>query len=290
MDPAFSEQALEGVKTELQSIRELIDVEHLSEFVHLQRLPVELQVKIWKYAVPHTLYTRVVSIMPRVKGNQLPSGLLHLCSSSRSEYRKHYDRIESKSAKFAFFIKYDLDTLDINQYNSGARLFRRFNPPLPVLMSAIHIDIPQLKLDKVQKLVIMVESRAIGPFPLPSYATNVSRRFQMEDGESFWKMIEKSFPNLSSIRFILNKVKEADLRKLVRLEAPKYMHHGPTLRNALLDLMRDVRNEFLSQTSDFTKRDSYGFWSEMGFDCAVFEDEKQMYLGGPSIPDCSSWV
>jgi hypothetical protein len=103
-------------------------------------------------------------------------------------------------------------------------------------------------------------------------------------------MIEKSFHNLGSIRFILNKVKEADLRKLVRFEAPKYVYRGPTLRNALLDLMRDVRNEFLSRTADFTKRDSYGFWSEMGFDCAVFEDEKQMYLGGSSIPDCSSWV
>jgi hypothetical protein len=183
MDPAFSEQALEGVKTKLQSILELTDVEHLSEFVYLQCLPVKLQAKIWKHAIPHTLCTRVVSAIPRVKENQLPSGLLHLCSSSHSEYRKHYDRIESKSAKFAFFIKYDLDTLDINQYNSGARLFRRFNPPLHVLMSAIHIDIPQLKLDKVQKLVVMVESRAIGPFPLPSYATNVSRRFQMEDGE-----------------------------------------------------------------------------------------------------------
>jgi hypothetical protein len=289
MDLSESDQVL-AVETEIPLTLELTNVKPLSKFISLQRLPAELQAKIWKYAVPHTLYARFLSIIPKVKGNRLPSSLLHLCSSSRSEYRKYYERIESKSAKFAFFIKYDLDILDINQYNSGARLFRRFNPPLEILTNAIHIDIPKLNLAKVRQLSIMVESRAIGPFPLPSYATNLSRKFEMEDGESFWNMVEKSFPDLQSICFILNKVKEADLRKLVRLDAPKYLYRGPTLRNALLDLKRDVENGFLSRTSDVTRRDSYSFWSEMGFGCLMFENEGQMYLGGAPIPDCNSWV
>jgi hypothetical protein len=187
MDSALPEPTPKASSTILQSTHEPTAIAPLKEFVYLQRLPVELQDKTWKLAVPQTILARVVSIIPKVKGNQLPSGLLHLCSASRSAYRKYYQRVESKSSKFAFFINYDLDTLDINQYNSGARPFRRFNPPLPVLTSVLNLSFSQLKLEKVRKLALMVESKPFGPYPRPSYETQLSGKFQMQDGESFCK-------------------------------------------------------------------------------------------------------
>jgi hypothetical protein len=105
-------------------------------------------------------------------------------------------------------------------------------------------------------------------------------------------MIEKVFPNLKSIIFILNKVKAADLRQLVKLEVPESHYRGPTLRNALLDLMEDVVDGFMSRTSNDTEKENDDYWLEMGLDCMVFEEklEKHSYLGGQSIPDSKSWV
>jgi hypothetical protein len=114
----------------------------------------------------------------------------------------------------------------------------------------------------------------------------------MQDGESFWRMIEKSFPNLKTIIFILNKVKQANLHQLVRLEVPESHYPGPTLRNALLELMEDVLDGFMNRTSEGIERDSDGYWLEMGLDCMVFKEDKQKHshFGGRSIPDSNSWV
>jgi hypothetical protein len=114
MDPELSEPTCKGVGNDRQAIQ-LTIVEPLKQFVHLQRFPIELQAKIWKFAIPLTILARIVSIIPKVKGNQLPSALFHLCFVARSEYRKHYERIVSKDLSFAFFFNYELDTLDINR-------------------------------------------------------------------------------------------------------------------------------------------------------------------------------
>lgn len=114
MTTNFSEPAKETATVDLSFTKPPI-IEPLKEFLHLQRFPFELQAKIWNLIIPLTLVARLVSIIPKVKGNQLPSGLLHLCSVARTEYRKHYERIVSKSPGFAFFYNYELDTLDINR-------------------------------------------------------------------------------------------------------------------------------------------------------------------------------
>jgi hypothetical protein len=114
MDSELSEPTCKGADKDHQESQPTI-IEPLKQFAHLQSFPIELQAKIWKLAIPLTIFARIVSIIPKVKGNQLPSAFLHLCSVARSEYRKHYERIVSKDLGFAFYFNYQLDTLDINR-------------------------------------------------------------------------------------------------------------------------------------------------------------------------------
>jgi hypothetical protein len=69
MNPIVSESALMASVKDSNSALKPTVIEPLKDFIYLQRLPVELQAKIWKLAVPPTIRARVVSIIPKVKGN-----------------------------------------------------------------------------------------------------------------------------------------------------------------------------------------------------------------------------
>lgn len=176
------------------------------------------------------------------------------------------------------------------EWNSGAGPFRRFNPPLSILTTVIDLSFPDLKLDQVRKLAVIAESRRIGPYPLPSWETNLSNKFQLQDGDSFWLTIAKSFSSLKCLFFVLNKVKVANLRQLALMEPEARIHYAPTLRNALRELQENSLKDFNNRVSQFEHRESDGYWWDMTLDCMIFVEEMPTYHQGTSIPDYTSWI
>jgi hypothetical protein len=72
--------------------------------------------------------------------------------------------------------------------------------------------------------------------------------------------------------FILNKVK-ANLGQLVSLEVPDSHYRGPSLRNALLDLMEYTQDMFFERTSHIIQKERDNSWLAMGPNWMVFGAE-----------------
>jgi hypothetical protein len=164
---------------------------------------------------------------------------------------------------------------------------------MPILTSIIDFSFPNLKLDMVRRLIVMVESRRIPTYPLPPWETNLSNKFQMLDGESFWLTIAKTFPSLKDLNFILNKVKVANLRQISFVEPTGPPYHRPvlpTLRVALQELIDSVIDGFVRRVSEFEEGASDSYWFDMTFDCLMFVEEKPSWYKGRPIPDYTSWL
>jgi len=239
------------------------------KFTLFSKLPIELQLHIWKYGTENLEPRLITFDATKAKGSYVPS-LLHTNSETRSQALKRNERViaGTDSSPFAFFFDYDADTIILNYDRPW--LLQHLHKVSPRGRSLLKEVQTIFRAGEVQRVALQMGNWGLWMIDRPD-----------PDTKCMWRALERQFPKLEEVTFLIaQKLTQVDMNDL--LETNDF--DDPNISDYARELMQDyewfmeAREQEMERLMVKFLETPLGFVEDGGLDYARRKQEDRTWI------------